>query len=75
MNKLYLILLFCAFAYGAYVFGKTKCQLNVAQNNLVQNQKQQELFLQRKRIIHENVYKTGVADIRRILRDEYTIAE
>ena len=75
MPKIYFIVLISAIVFGAYFYGKAKCQFDVAQDNLIRNQKQQELYLKSQRIIHENVYKTGVADIRRILRDKYTIAE
>lgn len=65
--------------FGAYFYGvnitNAKCDMKHMQNNLIQNEQQQKQFFQHQRIIHENVYKTGVGDIRRILRDEYTIAE
>lgn len=79
MNKIYLIVFVGAMICGAYFYGvnitNVKCVAQNAQNNLIQNEKHQEQFLQNQRIIHETVYKTGLADIRRILRDEYTIAE
>lgn len=60
---------------GAYFYGfniaNSKCQNKQLQNNIFEIQQIQ----QNKKEIHDTVYKTGVADIRRILRDKYTIAE
>ena len=75
MNKIYLIIVFSAFIMGAYFYGfniaNSKCQNKQLQNNIFEIQQIQ----QNKKEIHDTVYKTGVVDIRRILRDKYTIAE
>ena len=60
----------CATIVGAYFYGKSvgvsQCEKQHFQNqiNITEQQK-----------INETVYKTGVRDIRRILRDKYTITE
>lgn len=75
MNKIYLMvaesaLVFCAYFYGANV-ARAKCKIQ-----FLENQKQtQEQIIFKERKIHEIVYKTGVDDIRSILRDKYTIAD
>ena len=75
MIKVYLMILIGAFVMGAYFYGvnitNAKCREKNATNNLTEIQ----YLEQNKREIHDTVYKTGVADIRRILRDKYTIAE
>ena len=79
MNKLYLIIGIGAVVYGAYFYGvniaKAKCKMQVATENLQTFQDIQQKNTITKRQNHEIVYKTGVGDIRRILRDKYTIAE
>lgn len=75
MNKIYFLILICTLIFGAYFYGvnitKADCRANFAQQNFVDIQQTQK----HKREIHEVVYKTGMADIRSILRDKYTIAE
>ena len=75
MIKTYLIILICAIIFGVYFYGKSigisKCENQNLQNQIItteQNKKDE-------RIINDTVYKTGLGDIRRILRDKYTIAE
>jgi len=75
MTKIYLIILMCAFGLGAFFYGRNvgvaKCEKQNLQNQInITKQKQMN-----ERIINDKVFKTGVADIRRILRDKYTIAE
>lgn len=75
MNKIYLICGASAFVFGAYFYGfniaNSKCQNRQLQIDISEIQKIQ----QNKKEIHDTVYKTGTGDIRRILRDKYTIAE
>ena len=75
MNKIYLIMAICALILGAYFYGANiadaKCQIR----QITENTQKQTYLINNQRIIHENVYKTGLVDIRRILRDKYTIAE
>ena len=77
--KIYLLLALGALIIGAYFYGaKTadaNCNIKNLQNNLNENIQTQKQLNDNQRIIHETVYKTGVADIRRILYDKYTIAE
>ena len=51
--------------------GVSKCKIQNLQNQINAGEQQQT----KERIINDAVYKTGVGDIRRILRDKYTIAE
>ena len=59
-----------AFFYGKSV-GFSRCEKQTFQNQINANEQNQI----NKRVINETVYKTGVNDIRRILRDKYTIAQ
>ena len=75
MNKIYFMLAIGALVWGAYFYGvnitNAKCQIRYFQ----ETNHAQEILIKNKKEIHENVYKTGVRDIRRILRDKYSIAE
>ena len=75
MSRLYFIVLLSTLILGAYFYGvniaKARCQIQY----IKQEQQNQEIIIKDKRKIHETVYKTGVADIRSILRDKYSIAE
>lgn len=75
MNKIYLIGFVGALVMGAYFYGanieQAKCKTKYLQNDFETITKIQ----QKQKVIHDTVYKTGVADIRRILFDKYTIAE
>ena len=79
MNKIYLLFGMGAIVCGVYFcgawVGDAKCRANIAQENLKQIQIIQKQNVITKRNNHEIVYKTGVGDIRRILRDKYTIAQ
>ena len=72
-------MLICAIIVGAYFYGASvadnKCHIEHLKNELKTNEQNQQQFINNQRIIHETVYKTGVADIRIILRDKYTIAD
>ena len=73
MIRIYFIVGASAMIFGAYFYGvnmtNSKCEKKYLQNNLQNIQQTQ----QKQRVIHDKVYKTGVGDIRRILRDKYTI--
>ncbi len=75
MTKIYLIMLMCAITVGAYFYGlsvgNSKCEIGHFQNQINTNNQNKT----NERIVNDTVYKTGVADIRRILRDKYTIAD
>lgn len=75
MNRIYLMIAVCAMMVGAYFYGdqhgNNKCQMQNLKNRIETN----EQIQQNKRHINDKVYKTGVRDIRRILRDKYTISE
>lgn len=79
MNKLYLLALITALVFGAYIYGTNvadaRCKMRVAQENLKAIENNNIQNIKNKRIINESVYKTGAGDLRRILRDKYTIAE
>ena len=75
MSKIYFLILISALIFGAYFYGvnitNAKCREIQANNNIAEIQQTDK----NKREIHDMVYKTGLRDIRRILRDKYTIAE
>ncbi len=75
MSKIYLIFLIVMCVFGAFFCGgkiaDTKCRMKIAQESKAQI----EQSMQNHRIINDKVYKTGVADIRRILQSEYSIAD
>lgn len=79
MNKLYLFMAIVALIFGAWVYGsetaKAVCRAQIANQNLREIQEAETKIINTKRMIHDTVYKTGVRDIRNILRDKYTIAE
>ena len=74
MTRLYFVILICAVIIGAFFYGKSvgfsKCEIRNFQNeiNIIEQNKTNE------RVINDTVYKTGVRDIRRILRNKYSIA-
>ena len=75
MTKIYLIISICALVIGTFFYGKnigaSKCEMQNLQKQINTN----EQYETKERIINDTVYKTGVGDIRRVLRDKYTIAE
>ena len=79
MNKLYLFFGICAAVCGAYFYGANvadaKCRARVANQNLQNIQNLQNQISKTKRITHDTVYKMGAGDVRRVLRDKYTIGE
>ena len=79
MTKLYFLLAGCALVVGAWFYGAdvadAKSRAQVAKQNLQIWQNMQNQIIQNKRKNHAIVYKTGVADIRRVLRDKYSVAE
>lgn len=79
MNTRYLIICVCVCVVGAYFCGAkiadAKCQTRFVKESLTQIEQHQKQNISNKRVLHETVYKTGVADIRRILQSKYTIAE
>ena len=68
-------MLICALVIGAFFYGKnvgvSKCEIQNLQNQINTTEQNQV----KERDINDKVFKTGVADIRRILRDKYSIAE
>ena len=79
MNKLYLLAAVVALVFMAYLYGvniaDAKCRLRNSQENLIVIQNYQKQITQTKRLSRDTVYKIGAGDIRRILRDKYSIAE
>ena len=79
MNKLYFCVLGIAIVFGAYVCGAniadSRCRMDFANQNLNQLQNFQNQIMKNKRQTDEIVFKTNVRDIRRVLRDKYSIAD
>ena len=75
MNRIYCGVLISAFVLGAYFYGLGIGRANCRIQYLNQEQKIQQVNIKNQRKIHDKVYKTGLSDIRSILRDKYTIAE
>lgn len=75
MNKLYILLFVWLVILGAFFagqnVGKLKCQKNTAIDEINNETK----VIQITEKINAETLHTGVADIRRILRDEYSITE
>ena len=79
MNKIYLLIVIGAALCGTYFYGAdiatAKCNARIANQNLQMLQNIQNQIMENKRKNHEMAYKTRTDDVRRILRDKYTIAE
>lgn len=67
--------LFCVVYFYGVNIGKSKCEINNFQKQIGTVQENTNQNIQTKRIINDQVYKTGVYDIRCILRDKYSIKE
>ena len=75
MNKLYLLGLFCVVLGAAYWAGgramRYGCEMQSVQGAV---QQQSEIFnIQEK--VNEEIIRRGADDVRRVLRQKYTIAE
>ena len=75
MSKIYFFLMLCLCVYIAFVCGKQTANAKFQAQIVQETKLQTKQTLQTNRILNEKVYKTGVADIRSILRDEYSIAQ
>ena len=75
MNKMYLLLFVVCATVGAYFYGANiadmKCRMKYANYELETNKK----ITTKQKAVRDVANKTGVDDIRRILRDKYTIAQ
>ena len=75
MIKLYVVIAIGAICAVFYFYGQSvgvsKCKIQNLQEQIKETDKNDK----QQKVINEKVYKTGVADIRGILRDKYTIAE
>ena len=75
MNKIYLLIFVFGIVIGAYFAGTRvatqKCNARVAEVAVKQNQE----IIKTMGAINEKTFNTGVRDIRRVLREKYTIAE
>lgn len=63
-------IILCAYRVGIYN-GRQKCMADVASDAVVTQQQ----IINKIGEIHAETYHTGAADIRRVLRAKYTIAE
>ena len=75
MNKIYLMIAISALIFGAYFYGVNITNAKCREKNAINNLTEIQIIEQNTRKIHDTVYKIGVVDIRRFLRDKYTIAE
>lgn len=64
------MLLVCVYLSGLYI-GRLKCQTD----NAINNQAASEKFIRNLEVINVKVNNTAIDDIRRVLRQKYTIAE
>ena len=75
MNKLWFCGLGAAISAALYFCGRgvgtARCRMDMA----VQSAQTQIQIIKRVEQINENVYRTNLGDIRRIMREKYTIAE
>lgn len=75
MNKLYLLLFFIVVVWGAYLVGgrvaSEKCRGAVADDIVAQ----QVELIKIQEVVNAETISRGVDDIRRVLREKYTIAE
>lgn len=75
MNKLYFLLFFIAVVWGAYLVGghvaNEKCRGTVADDIVAQ----QVELIKIQEVVNAETVSRGVDDIRRILREKYTIAQ
>lgn len=75
MNKLYFLLFFIVVVWGAYLVGgrvaSEKCRGAVADGIVAQ----QTELIKIQEVVNAEAVSRGVGDIRRVLREKYTIAE
>ena len=75
MNKLYFLLFFIVVVWGAYLAGGRaaleKCRGAVADDIVAQ----QAELIKIQEVVNAEAVSRGVGDIRRVLREKYTIAE
>lgn len=75
MKNIYLMMAIGALIMGAYFYGANIADAKCQMRQISQDKQNQTQIIQNQRIIHDKVYKMGNVDIRRVLRDKYTIAE
>lgn len=79
MGRIYFIVGVAAFILFAYWtgmrMGRAQCAADIAHNVINQNNQNQSDLIKTVEKINAETYKTGVDDIRDILRRQYTIAE
>ena len=75
MDKFYFVCMLGCCVIGAFYCGGKIADAKCHAQFVTELKKQTEQSLINNRNLNEKVYKTGVADIRRILQSEYTISE
>ena len=65
----------CAIVFGAYFFGENRGAFKCQTQHLEKQIEKIEQTKNTKRILNDKVYRTDMYDIRRVLRDKYTIGE
>lgn len=75
MTKLYSTIAICGIIIVAYFFGTTRGHDNCIKNIATQNATIAQQQNIKKEKINAEIYRTGVRNIRDILRTKYTIAD
>lgn len=75
MKHIYIILLGCGAFGAAWTLGQRTGQMYCREQVAAKNQILQTQIIQKQGEINVETLHTGVADIRRVLRTQYTIAE
>ncbi|MDE6478142.1 MAG: hypothetical protein K2L94_02740 [Alphaproteobacteria bacterium] len=75
MKHIYAVGAVCAVVYAAYAAGNRLGRANCREHVAAENQILHTQIIQKQGEINVEALHTGVADIRRILRAKYTIAE
>ena len=75
MLKIYVVLAACAVVVGTYYYGATIMRAKCRTQNAVNETQNIQTIITTNREINEQVFNTGLADIRNILRTKYTIAD
>lgn len=73
--RFYIILMICALVFGAYFSGRAVGRVEMREKCKVSGAVQYVQTIKQREKVNEQTNHTAVRDIRRILREKYTIAE